>query len=377
MLDERIDLLFDVRHIRQSGIGTYIGTLLPHLEDTFDRRGLSLAVLTDKETLPPLRDSTAVVFSKPSVAPMYGMAEQKAWRHGLHIARPRAIWVPHYPFPLALLERRNRSVLTFVTVHDTLHLQKQSISGQSRARQLYARTMLNLDGRRCRRIFTPSQSTATSLVQAVPSAKVMVTPIPVDEVWFRPADPDLSPVRSSYILYIGNAKHHKNLPLLLNAYAEIAEDVPQDLVIAGGGQSVRTYDERVGALAAQDTERVKVLGRLDFDALRSLVAGADLLIMPSLFEGAGLPPLEAMASGTAVLSSSIPVLRETCGDGADYFDPYDQRELADLLRKYCCDDDARAGLAARGRSHVIARQSQISINAAAETVCSELDCSEA
>ncbi len=368
-----VDLLFDARHIRQSGIGTYIRTLLPHLESKLDRRGLSLAVLTDPQTQLQLRDSTAMVFSDPGDASMYGLAEQKAWRHGLNSVRPQAIWVPHYPFPLALLEPKNRSVLAFSTVHDTLHLQQQSLSDQSRARQMYARTMLNLDGRKCRRIFTPSQVTATSLVEAVPSAKVMVTPIPVEDVWFTPVDPGLSPVRSRYILYVGNAKRHKNLPLLLNVYAEIAAEIPQDLVIAGGGQTLRTQDERVGSLAAQDTDRIKILGRLDFEALRSLVAGADLLIMPSLWEGAGLPPLEAMASGTAVLSSSIPVLRETCGDGADYFDPYDQRELAALLRTYCRDDDARAGLAARGRSHVTLRQSQISFGDAVEAVCDELD----
>lgn len=369
----RVDLLFDARHILQSGIGTYIGLLLPYLEDIFDQRGLSLAVLADPETVPPLRDSTAVVLSDPSGAAMYGMAEQRAWRHGLRTAAPRAMWVPHYPFPMTLLEPSNRAVLAFATVHDTLHLNPQIISGQSRLRQLYARAMLNFDGRRCRRIFTPSAATATSLVQAVPSAKVMVTPIPVDDVWFTPADPDLSPVHSRYILYVGNAKHHKNLPLLLNAYAEIAEAVPQDLVIAGGGQNVRAHDERVDALAAQDSDRVRVLGRLDFETLRSLVAGADLLVMPSLFEGAGLPPLEAMAAGTAVLSSSIPALRETCGAGADYFDPHDQRGLATLLRTYCCDDSARADLAARGRHHVIARQSGISFGAAVELVCDELD----
>ena len=120
-----------------------------------------------------------------------------------------------------------------------------------------------------------------------------------------------------------------------------------------------------------------MLGRLDFDALRSLIAGADLLVMPSLFEGAGLPPLEAMASHTAVLCSAIPVLRETCGDGADYFDPYDAQALASLLLRYCCDDDARAELAARGWSHVTQRQSQILFSAAPEKVCAELESSRA
>jgi glycosyltransferase involved in cell wall biosynthesis len=183
----------------------------------------------------------------------------------------------------------------------------------------------------------------------------------------------LSPVKDRYILYVGNAKYHKNLPLLMNAYAEVAGSIPQNLVIAGGGEAVRTTDGRVGELAAKDKDRIQVLGRLDFEALRSLVAGADLLIMPSLFEGAGLPPIEAMATGTGVLASGIPVLRETCGDGADYFDPYDPSELASLLRRYGGDDDALATLAASGHAYVVNRQKQISIAASAELVCDELD----
>ena len=125
-------------------------------------------------------------------------------------------------------------------------------------------------------------------------------------------------------------------------------------------------------LAEEQGDRVQVMGRLDFEVLRSLVAGADLLVMPSLHEGAGLPPIEAMASHTAVLASDITALRETCGDGADYFNPYDRRALADLLRTYCLDDSARDGLAARGWAHVTTRQAGLSFQHAVEVVASEL-----
>jgi glycosyltransferase involved in cell wall biosynthesis len=200
----------------------------------------------------------------------------------------------------------------------------------------------------------------------------MVTPIPVDEAWFQPADPGISPVAGPYLLYVGNTKWHKNLPLLLTAYADVAHDIPHKLVIAGSGESLRAGDDRVAALAAEQGDRVQVMGRLDFDVLRSLVAGADLLVMPSLHEGAGLPPIEAMASRTAVLASDIASLRETCGDGADYFDPHDHRALAALLRTYAGNGSATADLAARGWSHVTARQSGISFDSAAEAVATEL-----
>lgn len=366
-----VDLLFDARHIRQSGIGTYIATLLPHLEEVFVERGLALAVLVNEHATPSLRESTTVI-SESEVAPMYSPSEQRAWNRALSAVRPRGFWVPHYPFPFASLSPGNRKTLLFVTVHDTLHIMKQEVSGQSRARQVYARTMLGLDVRRSRKIFTPSLATAASVTAMSRSARVMVTPIPVDDEWFTPADSSLEPVKGQYILYVGNTKWHKNLPLLLKAYAELAQEIPQKLVIAGSGEALRDGDDRVSAMAAQLGDRVQVMGRLDFAVLRALVAGADLLVMPSLHEGAGLPPIEAMASHTGVLASDIPALRETCGDGADYFDPYAASSLVPLLRKYGTDDGDRAELASRGWAHVMARQSGLSLRPGAEAVADEL-----
>ncbi|BBX71559.1 glycosyltransferase family 4 protein [Mycolicibacterium psychrotolerans] len=368
MTDRRVDLLFDARHIRQSGIGTYIATLVPSLEQTFAERGLSLAVLANQHAVPDVSQDTTVIPAEPAV--MYTGAEQRVWAHALSAVRPRGFWVPHYPFPLAML--RHRETRLFVTVHDTMHVRPREVSGQSAARRAYARTMFRLDGRLATLIFTPSEATRATVMAMSPGARVMVTPIPVDEEWFAPVDPGLSPVPAPYVLYVGNAKWHKNLPLLLEAFGDVTGDVPHKLVIAGSGEALRGGDERVPALAAGLGERVEVMGRLDFPVLRSLVAGADLLVMPSLHEGAGLPPIEAMASHTAVIASDIPALRETCGGGTDYFDPTDHAELAALLRALCRDEDARAKLEARGWAHVTARQAGLSMRPAAEAVAEEI-----
>jgi glycosyltransferase involved in cell wall biosynthesis len=367
-----VDLLFDARHVRQSGVGTYIRTQLPHLEEAAARHRISLAVLGDRDSLPELRPSTRVVLASPPSAAMYSPGEQLAWRRAIEEARPRALWLPHYPYPLARLLPGNRRMLLYVTVHDTTQLLPWSVSGQSWARRMYARAMLAADAGSCRRIFTPSEATAVALKGIVRSAQAMVTPIPVDETWFEPADPSLSPVSGAYLLYVGNSKRYKNLPLLLEAFSDLGDTVPHKLVIAGGGASLRTLDERVRRLAEDNRERILLIGQLDFAALRALVASADLLIMPSLHEGAGLPPLEAMASRTAVLSSDIRVLRETCGAGADYFDPHDRDGLTRLMRIYCSDDAARADLAARGYAHVVQRQRGICATAAADEICTEL-----
>lgn len=126
---------------------------------------------------------------------MYSAAEQSAWRHAFEETRPRAVWLPHYPYPLARLLPGRRGMSLYVTVHDTIHLLPEAISGQSRARRAYARAMLKADAKGCRRIFTVSEATKVTLTEIEPSARVLVTPIPVDEVWLQPADPDLSPSR--------------------------------------------------------------------------------------------------------------------------------------------------------------------------------------
>ena len=366
-------MLFDARHIRQSGIGTYISTELPYIEDVLAQRRLSLAVLVDEGKVPSLRDTTRVLTSRPANAPMYSRQEQQAWDVALGTLRPRAFWLPHYPFPLALLRPRNRRTRLFVTVHDLLHVQDGSITGQNWTFRAYARTMLELDVRKATRIFTPSHSTAASLAAVAPAAPVTVTPLPVGTTWFDPVAEELSPVEGSYVLYVGNTKWHKNLTTLLKAFGHVADAVSQNLVIAGGGEVVKNSDGRIDLLADDQAERVTTVGRVDFEALRALVAGADLLVMPSLYEGVGLPPLEAMASHTAVLASDIPSLRETCGDGAAYFEPHDHHALAALLLRYCTDDDSRAALAGRGWAQVTGRQSRISLTAAAEVVCAELE----
>ncbi|WMN01928.1 glycosyltransferase family 4 protein [Rhodococcus erythropolis] len=369
---ESVDLLFDARHIRQSGIGTYIRTQIPVLEQVLSERGFRLAVLADRNAAPDTREETRVIFADPADARMYSMREQRVWRQALSATHPRVLWVPHYPFPFALMSPRNRDVRFFSTVHDTLHVEGKTLSDQNRAKNAYAWTMLKLSARWAETIFAPSQATARSIAAVAPSAEVVVTPIPVDDVWFSESDSASSPIQRPYVLYVGNIKRHKNLPVLLDAFATISDSVPHTLVIAGGDETLRTLDDRINQLVESLGERVQLTGRLPFDSLRALVTQADLLVMPSLFEGAGLPPLEAMASHTAVLASDIAVLRETCGDGAEYFDPFDSSGLAELVKKYCNDEDARASLSNRGHVHVTRRQAEIVSTVTAEKICSFL-----
>lgn len=124
----------------------------------------------------------------------------------------------------------------------------------------------------------------------------------------------------NYALYIGNAYPHKNLEFLIKAWEEI--DMP--LVLAGG-RSV-FYDRLEKRIK---NPKIFLIGHVD--DLQVLYKNAKVFVFPTLMEGFGLPPLEAMKAGLPVVASDIPVLREVLGDAAVYFNPHDSEDLKNKL----------------------------------------------
>jgi glycosyltransferase involved in cell wall biosynthesis len=172
----------------------------------------------------------------------------------------------------------------------------------------------------------------------------------------------------SYLLYIGNLLPHKNLQRLLWAFALIAADVPQILVIAG-----RTDPRYHPKLAAEAkalgvTEKVRFLDYVPAEDLPALYAGADVFVLPSLYEGFGLPILEAMACGTPVIASHTSSIPEVTGDAAALVDPQDVPALAAIMHAVLADPDVREGLRQRG----LARAAQFSWSRTARALLSIL-----
>jgi len=137
---------------------------------------------------------------------------------------------------------------------------------------------------------------------------------------------------------------------LLQAFAMIRERVSHDLVIVGSQRgALRTSDRRIDAAAAALNGRVRFAEHLELSSLQQCVAGAEVLVQPSLCEGFGLPPLEAMAAGTPCLASRIEPLVEVCGDAAAYCDPRDPADIARRLLELLENRQARQELSSRGR----------------------------
>jgi glycosyltransferase involved in cell wall biosynthesis len=152
----------------------------------------------------------------------------------------------------------------------------------------------------------------------------------------------------SYLLYLGNLMPHKNLRRLLRAFALLHRELPYTLAIAGW-KDPRHYpalEEETQALGL--AEKVLFLNYVPADELPALYAGAELFVFPSLYEGFGLPPLEAMACGCPVLVSNIASLSEVCGDAAHYVDPYDVKNIAEGIYKVAMNRGLKEHLAFKG-----------------------------
>jgi glycosyltransferase involved in cell wall biosynthesis len=229
-----------------------------------------------------------------------------------------------------------------VTIHDLSFLRDDSFKG---ARRLSTMVPWTLD--RARRVIVPSRAVASEL-QAHYGARV-----PVDVVYegvggpffdARPLDPDA--LRSlglevPFALVVGEVQPRKNLPRLLTAWTEARRALPGwTLAIAGPSGWGPSLPE---------TEGARPLGWIPDEMLPGLMAAADLFVYPSLYEGFGLPPLEAMATGTAVVAGRYGPAEELLGDAARLVDQTRTAELAEAIVVLGKDEDARADLATRGR----------------------------
>jgi glycosyltransferase involved in cell wall biosynthesis len=162
-----------------------------------------------------------------------------------------------------------------------------------------------------------------------------------------------SAVRKLYVLHkpiiltVGTLEPRKNLPMLVRAFAALHEQFPHDLVLAGPEGWLMDEIERTIAESGIG-DRVRRIGFVDDEALVALYNGADVVAVPSLYEGFGLPVLEAMASGAPVLTSNVSSLPEVAGDAAVLVDPANLDSVVDGLRQMLASDELRARLRAAG-----------------------------
>jgi glycosyltransferase involved in cell wall biosynthesis len=327
----------DARMLRSTGIGTYLRALLPRVVERLGQARFCLlgepAVLGREASL---RDSR--VRFRALKAGIYGPTEQVR----LLAATPRdtrVFWAPHVNAPLAGPGR------LLVTVHDAFYANPPAGAEPRWDKQLYLDLMLRGVKRRAAAILCDSAFTRDELERHLGPFRcpLHVVPIGIEAEWFeRPLAE--RPHAAPYLLYLGNLKPHKNLPRALAAFSELAERVPHDFVLAGPGDP----EPLRRGLTPSVARRVHFLGVIEEERLRALVAHAAGLVLVSLYEGFGLPPVEAMALGVPSLVSNAASLPEVCGDAALYCEPLSVPDIARGLFTLLMDEGERARLRARG-----------------------------
>jgi len=155
-------------------------------------------------------------------------------------------------------------------------------------------------------------------------------------------------IKDPFILYVGTLEPRKNIPTLIHAFAKVKKDgFPQKLLLIGG--KGWKYEEIFSAINELSlTDQILIPGYVPDEDLVYFYNVADLFVYPSLYEGFGLPPLEAMACGTPVITSNKSSLPEVVGDAALLVDPLDVRALAGAIERVLANEELRAQLSERG-----------------------------
>lgn len=210
--------------------------------------------------------------------------------------------------------------------------------------------------KKAKKIITISESSKEEIINIYPAydAKIRVIYGFVDEKFLRIKDYHNKEriIKDDYILFVGNRKKHKNLSRLILAFNQVKNKFPNlKLVIAGKKDS--KIDE-VDLLKNKLNLKEKIIEAISpaDEEIINLYKHAKAFIFPSLYEGFGLPPLEAMAIGTPVLASDIPVLKEVYGNAVYFFNPYDVEDMAKAICKVVTDESLRRSLIKRGKEKV-------------------------
>lgn len=350
-----VSVAVDARGIRSSGIGRYIREVVAVL--LRDRRFGRILLLGDTDVLHAFAAEHAAsdrvdVRSYPGT--FYSPRSQLAWL----ALRARGMdfdvaFFPHYDTPLFALPRRS-----VVTVHDLTHFKVPEAFAAWR--RVAAGVLLRRAVQGAARVITGSEAARRDLIERFPdSAPIDVVPHGVSSV-FGPLPEseragcgsiaELSP----FLLCVGNRKPHKNLVAAVKAFALVRQECPEARLVFAG-RSYRGWEAVIHRVDELGLSRAVVdLGEVSDAQLNCLYTYCEALLFPSLYEGFGLPVLEAMACGAAVISSDRASLPEVVGDAGLLVDPHDHVALASAILRLQREPGLRRALTLRGQERAAA-----------------------
>jgi glycosyltransferase involved in cell wall biosynthesis len=184
----------------------------------------------------------------------------------------------------------------------------------------------------------------------VAKSKIDVVPNGVDEIFLSDYRGTPAEVPDDYLLYVGGMHERKNVGGVLEAYFQMKDSgmISHDLVLVGPGEKRAYEPANVDRTTIEQRDDVHVMGFISPQELKFVYRNADVFLYPSRYEGFGIPPLEAMASGTPVVASNVTAMPEVLGDAAVLVDPEDIDALASATQKLL-DENERSKYIARGK----------------------------
>lgn len=307
---EKLKIFFDARWIGDHGIGRFARILDQHLGFPHLRIGGAPSSPFD-----PLRLLLAILFRTP---------------------RGACVFSPGYNAPLLV-------VRPYVfTILDLNHIDRPENS--SPLKRLYYRFIMRRAARNAFRVLTISRFSLQRIVDwaGVDPQRVVNVGCGVDSCYH----PGVQPYAPGfpYLLCVSNRKAHKNEPRVVEAFAQAVINPDIRLIFTGQANDVLLDLCRQYGVV----DRVVFVGRVPEEDLPSLYRGALALVFPSLYEGFGLPVIEAMACGTPVLTSNTTSLPEVAGDAALLVDPLSVKEISAGIERMCTDNVLRETLQRKG-----------------------------
>lgn len=314
----------------------------------------------------PVRQGGTVIIDpeRPNEVNAYnapGLYERAHYKHTvrgsfIQVAMRHRMDVFHLTAPLPV---RMKGVRTVATIHDLIPLRLPYTTLDNK-REIVRRLRTTVE--MADRIITVSESSKNDIVNIlqVDPAKISVTYQTTDLQPFRPSERNSLPrVLARYglefrrfALFVSAIEPKKNLRRLIEAFLEI--DSPMPLVVVG--KKAWMWEREIGDIESifgpRALRRLRFLGYVPRADLRYLYAGANFLAFPSLYEGFGLPPLEAMQFGCPVLTSNVSSLPEICGEAALYVDPFDREDIREKIDRMISEPELRQWLIDAGKEQV-------------------------
>lgn len=316
----------DARMINSSGIGVYLKNILPRIVEEFD-----LVLLGDRRELNKFPWTSGLKIINFN-AKIYSLKEQIYF--SLKIPKTDLFWCPHFNAPI--LPIRAKRILT--TIYDVNHLANKD--SNSFVKWAYAKLLYYSAVKKSVRIITISEFSKRELIKFTNASidKISVIFCGVNyDLFAEKKESNIKNLPKKYILYVGNIKPHKNLITLLKAYNLLPKKTRKEfkLVILGKKEGFITPDLEIFKFIEKNDlmKDTFFTGYIADEEVPAVYQKARLFVFPSLYEGFGLPILEAMASEVPVLSSNKTSLPEVGGDAVIYFDPMNVDELAEKIDK--------------------------------------------